>query len=58
MVGAEWGSRGRGQVMPLNDCLKESPAASVIHSSILPSVISLAPGVLETLSVVGTEHAQ
>lgn len=44
--------------MPLNDCPKESPAASVMHSSILSSVISLAPGVLETLSVLGTEHAQ
>lgn len=44
--------------MPLNDCPKESPAASVIHSSIRSSVTSLAPGMLETLSVLGTEHAQ
>lgn len=58
IVGTEWGSRGRGQVMPLNDCSKESLAASVTHSSILSSVISLAPRVLETLSLLGTEHAQ
>lgn len=58
MVRTEWRSRGRGQVMLQNDCPKESPAASVIHSSILSSIISLAPEVLETLSVLGTEHAQ
>lgn len=44
--------------MPLIDCLREAPVAPIIHSCILSLVMSLAPGVLEALSMLGTLYAQ
>lgn len=44
--------------MPLIDCLREAPVAPIIHSCILSLAMSLAPGVLEALSMLGTLYAQ